>query len=138
MATGEWLIDWEYAGDEATALIHERIPGSSMLYGIATVESVPCETDEDGDPCLIREGEDSQRLKEVSLIVHAPDMLKAIRAAIAGLEEVTGLNAPYRCGSGADWVEAKDHPTEVVWNKLVVIQDELERAESEACDLEYV
>ncbi len=26
MVTGEWLIDWEYDGDEANALIHERIP----------------------------------------------------------------------------------------------------------------
>jgi len=134
MAKDEWMIDWTYEDDSATALIHERIQGSSIMYGIATIENVPCDRDDDGEPCLIREGEDSERLKEVLLISNAPDMLAAIRKAIETLEDVTGLHKPDgECGK---WIVGKGHPTEDVWCQLISLQDQLERVEDLATDLE--
>ena len=135
----DWEVLWDYSDKEnAEALICERLPNcsSSMVYGIATITDVPCEVDEDGDPLLVREGEDSDRLREVCLIVHAPEMLKAIRDAIEALESVTGLHKPdAECGT---WIVGKGHETEEVWNKLIRIQDKLERAEHNATDLDTV
>lgn len=135
----EWEVRWDHSDKQlAEALICERLPNcsSSMVYGIAEVTNVPCDVDEDGDPFLIREGEDSERLRDVCLIVHAPDMLKAIRDAIEALEAVTGLHKPdAKCGT---WIVGKGHETEVVWSKLVRIQDQLQRTEHNATDLDTV
>lgn len=126
-----WYITWEETCNNfAEGLVHERIEGSSMLYAIAKIEDVPI--DENGD--LIREGEDADRLKDVLLLVYAPEMLRGIKRAIERLEAITGLNKPdSECGT---WI--KDDETKKVWRRIAEVQDQLERIASDAQDLDNI
>lgn len=77
---------------------------------------------------------DDERTKQLRLIVSAPDMLRAIRRAIVDLEAVTGLHKPdAECGT---WIVGKGHETERLWQRLIDIQDYLERMEYDATDTE--
>jgi hypothetical protein len=127
----QWHVEWEYKNDVADALIHERQPGSRILYGIATVEDVPV-NEVTGE--LVREGEESDRLREVCLLAHAPDLLNAVRQAAVALDEITGLTrTDDECGK---WIN--DKATEQVWRKLCEIQDRLDRTFHDAQDTDNV
>jgi hypothetical protein len=77
---------------------------------------------------------DDERTRQLRLIVSAPDMLRSIRRAIVDLEAVTGLHKPdAECGT---WIVGKGHETEKLWQKLIDIQDYLERMEYDATDTE--
>lgn len=126
-----WYIQWdEQSSDFTEGLVHERIEGSRMLYGIAKIEDVPI--DENGD--LTRDGEDAERLRDICLLVHAPDMLREIKRAVERLEEVTGLHKPDgECGT---WI--KDDETQQVWKRIAEVQDQLERIAWDAQDLDNI
>ncbi len=126
-----WYIQWDDQGsDFAEGLVHERIEGSPMLYGIAKIEDVPI--DENGD--LLRDEENADRLKDVCLLVHAPELLRGIKQAIERLEEVTGLHKPDgECGT---WINEDE--TNKVWKRIAEVQDQLNRIAEDAEDLDNI
>lgn len=131
----EWIIQWEWEDGHANASVGERLAGGTF-YEVARIENVPAEEDEDGETCLVKEGKEADRLREVGIVVHAPEMLQALRDAAAALEVVTGLHkADAECGK---WVEGKGTPTEEAWSRLIRIQDAIERQIDRVEDLEYL
>ena len=132
---GKWLIDWEWYDECAHATVYE-VQKSDWRYEVARIENVPAQEDDlgDGEMCLIREGKEADRLRDVSMIVRAPDMLQTLREAAAALEAVTGLGKPdAECGT---WIAGKGSATEEVWRELVEIQVAIERQIEEVENLE--
>lgn len=140
-----WYVQYEceHGDDTMTALVHARIPGSAIVYGICTMEELPCEPDDDdeGELVLIREGPEANRLRELSMIVHAPEMLDALRRVHKVL---TGLvDGEYKREHA--WERSEEHVRELhkfldsevgldVWRVLCELQRETEDAIHEATD----
>lgn len=131
----EWMIQWEWESDNANASVGEKLAGGTF-YEVARIENVPVEEDEDGEVCLVKEGKEADRLREVGMVVHAPEMLQTLRHAAAALQIVTGLHGPDgECGK---WVQGKGTPTEEAWSRLIRIQDAIERQIDRVEDLDYL
>ena len=117
---------------DRVGLVCKADNGERLQYNYVVCEVANVGTIEDNDD--IELDVDDERTHQLCLIVHAPEMLRAIRKAIADLESVTGLHKPdAECGT---WIVGKGHETEKLWQKLTDIQDYLERMEYDATDTE--
>jgi len=102
-----------------------RIPGGH--YEIARVEGIPFQCDEYGDPEIICEGEDANRLRDVCLIAHAPDMLETICRSLEVLDKLVDQDDT--------WAAESDEMHEV-WCRLAEIQRELGDIADRAANIE--
>lgn len=128
----EWCCRFDDAGDpyERTAVIYQPINGShSMVVSIAEIDCIACDQDEDGDPTLVRHGEEAERLRNVVLLTHAPNMLDAIRRAHARLDALVEAGC-----KGDGWANCP--VTHKVWVAMEEIRRELERVAEHATDID--
>jgi hypothetical protein len=123
-----WRCRIDHDGDDyATAVIHTPIKGSTMVAEVATIDCIPCEPDEYGDPAIVRSGEDSGRWRNVVLIANAPTMLDRIQYAEKKLDEI--VNDGMKPGG----LSETNHR---LWCDLEAIRRELDRAADWATDVE--
>jgi hypothetical protein len=125
-----WEVRWENDSDDSTTAVICEYYGNGRYYDIAEVRDIPCEPDESGDPTPIRNDAEAQRLREVLLLVCAPDMLKAMKKAIAELEEFTGLNGKFEDDKWPD--------VDTVWKHIKNIQTMLESVVDDSQDTERI
>jgi len=147
----EWSVLFEReCFEEARAIIHYPIIGRRSIVGVAEVDGIPVDTShpdaEDREEIpLVRSGDDSERLRNVVLIVSAPNMLNAIRAAVQRLREITddetAMEESLACSTGHREEIRKQLMSDEcweLWRYIVQITDDLDRAADEATDIELV
>ena len=125
-----WEVRWEDESEDSKTAVICEYEGRSRYYDIAEISNVPCELDEEGNPTAIRREGENQRLREVLLMVCAPDMFKAMQAAVSELEKFTGLNAKFD--------QSKWPDVEVVWKHIRDIQFQLERVIDDVQDVDRI
>lgn len=120
-----WFVRYTDDADEKTATIYIPIDGSRMVVEVATIDCLPCENI-DGEMELVRTGEDAERLRNVCLIAHAPDLLDVVRRTIQSLKTIVDDETK---------IPETHH---ALWVRLCEIQDELEQANDEATDVDTI
>lgn len=126
-----WFVSYEEDYDTMAASVYVPINGShTMQVSVCTVEDLECE-DNEGCLELVREGKGAERLKKLSMIVHAPDMLDCLRRSLEDVTKLQCLLDGKENGLTAD-------ETHDLWVKLCELERELDDCQTEADSTEHV